>query len=83
VPLVRPMVAAFGLVRLLEKWGGTHGHSQHAAECWEPDFDGSYLAATTDFTEILSPFAVPVTLASSQASVLSLSSAAWFEVSRV
>ena len=36
----------------------------------------SYLAAVTDFTEIVSPVAVPVTLASSQASLLSESSAA-------
>jgi hypothetical protein len=37
---------------------------------------GSYLAAVTDFTEMVSPLAVPVTLASSQASLLRLSSAA-------
>ena len=36
---------------------------------------GSYLAALTDFTEMVSPLAVPVTLASSQASLLRLSSA--------
>ena len=39
-------------------------------------FPGSYLAAVTDFTEMVSPLAVPVTLASSQASLLRLSSAA-------
>src|ERR1035438_908866 len=33
-------------------------------------FPGSYLAAVTDFTEMVSPLAVPVTLASSQASLL-------------
>jgi hypothetical protein len=43
---------------------------------WEPPFPGSYLAAVTDFTEMVSPLAVPVTLASSQASLLRLSSAA-------
>ena len=42
----------------------------------EPPFPGSYLAAVTDFTEMVSPLAVPVTLASSQASLLRLSSAA-------
>ena len=42
----------------------------------EPPPPGSYLAAVTDFTEMVSPLAVPVTLASSQASLLSLSSAA-------
>ena len=42
----------------------------------EPPFPGSYLAAVTDFTEMVSPLAVPVTLASSQASLLSSSSAA-------
>jgi hypothetical protein len=39
-------------------------------------FPGSYFAAVTDFTEMVSPLAVPVTLASSQASLLSSSSAA-------
>jgi hypothetical protein len=39
----------------------------------EPPFPGSYLAAVTDFTEMVSPLAVPVTLASSQASLLSSS----------
>ncbi len=42
----------------------------------------SYLAAVTDFTEMVSPLAVPVTLACSQASLLSSSSAALSEVSR-
>ena len=42
----------------------------------EPPSPGSYLAAVTDFTEMVSPLAVPVTLASSQASLLRLSSAA-------
>jgi hypothetical protein len=42
----------------------------------EPPFPGSYLAAVTDVTEMVSPLAVPVTLASSQASLLRLSSAA-------
>ena len=42
-----------------------------------------YLAAVTDFTEMVSPLAVPVTLACSQASLLSSSSAVLFEVSRV
>src|ERR1019366_9488223 len=49
----------------------------------EPLFPGSFLAAVTDFTEMVSPFAVPVTLACSQASLLSSSSAALSEVSRV
>jgi len=40
-------------------------------------FSGSYLAAeVTDFTAMVSPLAVPVTLACSQASLLSSSSAA-------
>ena len=40
-------------------------------------FSGSYLAAeATDFTAMVSPLAVPVTLACSQASLLSSSSAA-------
>jgi hypothetical protein len=42
----------------------------------EPPFPSSYLAAVTDFTEMVSPLAVPVTLASAQASLLRLSSAA-------
>src|ERR1700682_1904475 len=42
----------------------------------EPPFPGSYLAAVTDVTEMVSPLAVPETLASSQASLLRLSSAA-------
>jgi hypothetical protein len=49
----------------------------------EPPFPGSYLAAVTVFTEMVSPLAVPVTLASSHASLLSVSSVAWSEVSRV
>jgi hypothetical protein len=36
----------------------------------------SYLVTVTDFTEIVSPLAVPVTLASSQANLLSVSNAA-------
>jgi hypothetical protein len=42
----------------------------------EPPFPGSYLAAVTDFTEMVSPLAVPVTLASSQARLFSLSNVA-------
>jgi hypothetical protein len=48
----------------------------HASGFASPPFPGSYLAAVTDFTEMVSPLAVPVTLASSQASLLRLSSAA-------
>jgi hypothetical protein len=44
---------------------------------------GYYLAAVTDLTEITSPLAVPVTLASSQASLSSSSRLVLFEVSRV
>ena len=43
---------------------------------WSHRFPGSYLAAVTDFTEMVSPVAVPVTLACSQANLSSLSSAA-------
>jgi hypothetical protein len=39
----------------------------------EPRFPDSYLAAATDFTEMVSPLAVPVTLACSQASLFSSS----------
>jgi hypothetical protein len=49
--------------------------SPHGSGFASPPFPGSYLAAVTDFTEIVSPLAVPVTLASSQASLLRLSSA--------
>jgi hypothetical protein len=51
------------------------GHS-HGSGFASPPFPGSYLAAVTDFTEMVSPLAVPVTLACSQASLLRLSSAA-------
>jgi len=47
-----------------------------APDVGAPPVPGSYLAAVTDFTEMVSPLAVPVTLASSQASLLRLSSAA-------
>ena len=50
--------------------------SPHDSGSASPPFSDSYLAAVTDFTEMLSPLAVPVTLASSQASLLRLSSAA-------
>jgi hypothetical protein len=44
---------------------------------------GYCLAAVTDLTEIMFPLAVPVTLASSQASLSSWSRLVLFEVSRV
>ena len=50
--------------------------SPHDSGSASPPFSDSYLAAVTDFTEMVSPLAVPVTLASSQASLLRLSSAA-------
>jgi hypothetical protein len=59
-------------------WDSTN-HEQKSltlAFCCGRHLFGSYLAAVTDFTEIVSPVAVPVTLASSQASLLSVSSAA-------
>jgi hypothetical protein len=43
----------------------------------------SYLAAVTDSTEMTSPLAVPLTLASSQASLFSSSRFVLLEVSRV
>ena len=46
-------------------------------------FLGSYLAAATDFTEMVSPLAVPVTLACSHDSLLSSSNAALSDVLRV
>src|ERR1035438_5290761 len=49
----------------------------------EPPFRDSYLAAATDFTEMVSPLAVPVTFACSQASLFSSPSEALSEVSRV
>lgn len=50
--------------------------SPHDSGPASPPFSDSYFAAVTDFTEMVSPLAVPVTLASSQASLLRLSSAA-------
>ena len=50
--------------------------SPHDSGSASSPFSDSYLAAVTDFTEMVSPLAVPVTLASSQASLLRLSSAA-------
>jgi hypothetical protein len=47
-------------------------------------FPDTYLAAAaTDFTEMVSPLAVPVTLACSQSSLFSSSSAALSDVLRV
>ncbi len=56
--------------------GAHRVHSPLPQDCSQPPFGGSYLAAVTDFTEIVSPLAVPVTFACSQASLLSSSSAA-------
>jgi hypothetical protein len=50
--------------------------SPHGCGFASPPSPGSYLAAGTDFTEMVSPLVVPVTLACSQASLLRLSSAA-------
>jgi len=46
-------------------------------------FLASYLAAATDFTAMVSPLAVPVTLARSHASLLSSSNAALSDVLRL
>ena len=56
-------------------YGAHRLHSPLPEDCSQPPFGGSYLAAVTDFTEMVSPLAVPVTLACSQASLLSSSSA--------
>ncbi len=72
----RPPDAAVPLVAALSGHGSGFASTLLLYETLEPSFPGSYLAAVTDFTEMVSPLAVPVTLASSQASLLRLSSAA-------
>src|SRR6266404_654688 len=87
-----------GIPDFAQRWATDDGCPKNSAICCQPFNDSgclafamrpgaaihpsSYLAAVTDVTEMVSPLAVPVTLACSQASLLSSSSAALSEVSR-